>query len=193
MADLILSRAEVADKARQTERLLEALAGRDRVFDPSALRDFVRETFTLVQRCWQEREYGPVRERLLPGILARHEELLRAMRRHREINRVEALHVERLEFVHLSCPEPPGPPELTALITFQAKVYFVDDRTGAYTRGLQRFTWFQEFWVFRRQGDAWRLYAIEQSHESDRLQAENRVAGMSDAELCNLQQGVIML
>ncbi len=106
---------------------------------------------------------------------------------------IEGLHVERLEFVHLSCPPTPAVAEVTALIAFSAQVYFVDDRTGAYTRGERQYKWFQEFWVFRRQGDDWRLYAIERSDASDRLRGENRVAGMTDAELRNAQRGVIML
>jgi hypothetical protein len=192
-ADLILGPAEVFYKAVQTERLLQAVAERDRLFDPSTLRDIVRDTFIRVQASRQERDYGPVRDLLLPGIRAQHEELLQVMWRHHEINRMEGLHVERLEFVHLYCPPPPGAQEFTALITSAAQVYFVDDRTGAYTRGERQYKCFQELWVFCRQGDAWRLCAIERSHASDRLRAENRVAGMTDAELRNVQRGVMML
>jgi hypothetical protein len=193
VADLTLSTAEVAEKAGQTEWLLQSLAQRDPLFEPFALRHFVRGTFTLVHTCWQERDYGPVQERLLPSISAEHERRLRSMRQNHEISRIEGLHVGRVDFVQLSCLAPPATPEVTALITFAAQVYFVDDRTGAYIRGERRYKWFQEFWVFCRQGDAWRLYAIERSHESTRLRAENRVAGIRDAEPRTAQQGVIIL
>ena len=48
---------------------------------------------------------------------------------------------------------------------------------------------YQEFWVFQRRGDAWRLQTIEQSHESDRLEAANRVAGMTDVDVRNAEAG----
>jgi hypothetical protein len=169
------------------------LAERDRFFDPAPLRPFVLDTFTRFQQSHQERDDGPVRQCLLPGIRAQHEALLQTMRRRHEKICIEGLHVERLEFVHVWCPEALGAPEITALITFTAEKFFVDDRTGGYRRGLRRQTWFQEFWAFCRRGDAWQLHAIEESHQSDRLHAENRVAGMTDAELRNAQRGVVML
>lgn len=72
------------------------------------------------------------------------------------------------------------------MITFAAQASGVGGRTGAVTQGLQRWTSLQECSVFRRRGDAWRLHAIERSPRSDWcLRAENRVAGMTEAELRN--------
>jgi predicted lipid-binding transport protein (Tim44 family) len=187
--DRIHEQAAVADRARRTERLLEALAQRDSRFDPAFIRPLVRSTFCQVQQCWQERDYGPVAHLLMPGLLAEHQSLLHAMRANGEVNRIEDLQVRRLEFVHLSCPEQADGQEVTALITFEAKVYFVNEMTGAYLRGDRQGRAYQEFWVFRRQGDVWRLQAIERSHESNRLAAENRIAGMTAGELCNHQEG----
>jgi hypothetical protein len=188
MPDLIRSSAEVAAKAGQTTRLMAFLAQRDRPLDPAPLRAWVSTTFGLVQQCWQDRDYGPVKGRLLPGILAEHEALLRAMRRNREVNRLDGLRVDRVEFVHLSCPPDTDGQEFTALITFEACVYFVDERTDAYLRGSRTPARFQEFWVFRRQRDAWLLRAIERSHESDRLEAPNEVAGLTGEQFQNAQE-----
>src|SRR5262249_42683445 len=103
-ADLIRSPYEVATRAQQTTRLMEFLAYRDGLFDPSSLREWVAETFCLVQKCWQERNYDPAKGLLMPGILAKHQALLHSMRQGHEINRIEGLRIERLEFVHLDCP-----------------------------------------------------------------------------------------
>jgi hypothetical protein len=193
LADLTLHGAEVEAKARKTTRLLEALAGRDGAFDPRALREFIASTFIRVQQSWEEGDYGPVRELFAPTLLAQHEELLRAMRLEGVINRIEDLRVLRLEFVHVSCPEETELHEVTALITFDAKVFFVHEGTGAFLRGSRKILPYQEFWVFRRQGGAWRLQAIERSHESKRLEAANCVSGMTDLDPRNAENGVVVL
>ncbi len=175
MDALILSASEVAAKEEETEGLLRRLASRDPFFEPTSLRDGLGRLFHLVQQCWQARDYGPLHDLLTPGILAKHEALLLSMRRHAEINRVEDVRITRFEFVHVFCPCDAGRRELTALITFEARVYFVHEGTNAFLRGSHKVGLYQEFWTFRRQESAWRLHAIEQSHELDRLRAENEV------------------
>ncbi|HZY89220.1 MAG TPA: TIM44-like domain-containing protein [Gemmataceae bacterium] len=192
MADLILSAAEVADKAGRTERLLQFLARQDRLFDPGLLRPWITATFGEVQRCWSERDYAPLAGVLTPDLRAKHEELLRSMRANHEINRIEGLSVERLEFVHLFCPRDAERQELTALLTFAAAVYFINDRTGRYVRGNRRPTLFQEYWVFRRHGDGWRLRQIEPSHDGDRLEAVNHVEELSERQLHNAQHAITL-
>ncbi len=192
MQDLILQPHEVATKAEQTRRLLEFLAYRDRAFDPDELHRFIATTFALVQKAWEARDYGPVRHLLLPIILAKHESLLKSMRNNHEINRIEGLRIERLEFVHLHCPTCVDDQEVTALITFRASVYFVDDRTGAYTRGLRSPSWFQELWAFRRRGDGWLLQEIEQSHESDRPERPDFVEELTDRQAANAQSSIAL-
>jgi hypothetical protein len=160
LENLILSAEEVEAEALQTRRLLEELARRDPAFDPSSLDGFIRATFLRVQRCWEERDYGPVRDLLVPSLLAEHEGLLQAMRRDGLINRIESLSVRRLEFVHAFCPEAAERQEVTALITFDARVYFVHEGTGQFAYGAQKVLPYQEYWVFCRRGDTWRLGTI---------------------------------
>src|SRR5262249_7676199 len=78
LEDLILSAKEVEPSALRTRRLLEELARRDPALEPSSLDAFIRATFLKVQRCWEERDYRPVRDLLAPCLLAEHEELLQA-------------------------------------------------------------------------------------------------------------------
>jgi hypothetical protein len=182
LPDLILHPTEVEEKARRTERLLETLARHDSAFSPTTLCEFVTSTFLQVQRCWEWQDYDPVQEHLTPALLAQHKKMLLAMHRRGLINRIENLRVNRLEFVQVSCPAEDGHHEVTALITFEAKVYFVQEGTGAFQGGSRQVLPCQEFWVFRRDGEAWKLHAIERSHLSSRLRAPNRVEGMAGAE-----------
>jgi hypothetical protein len=171
---------------------MEFLSHRDQLWGPLFLHEWVTKIFFLVQASWEERDYGPLGDFLMPGLLTKHKGLLRAMRQNREINRIEGLRVERLEFVHLFCPQTADHQEFTALITFEARVYFVNDRTKAYVRGPQRPRLFQEFWTFRRQADTWRLLTIARSHESDRLAARNRVEDITDEQLANAQTSIAL-
>jgi hypothetical protein len=172
--------------------LLEFQAHHDGRLDPVSLRALVSDTFSLVQQCWVARDYGPVRDLLCPDILAEHEELLRQMREGREINRIEGLRLEALDFVHLFCPRDPLACKVAALITFEAIVYFVDARNSAHTRGARSPGLFQEFWVFRLQGERWRLAAIERTHNSNLLRAANHVAGLSAEQLENAQHSIAL-
>jgi hypothetical protein len=193
LQDLIIQPDEVAEKARKTTRLLEALANRDAAFNPGELRALITATFTSLQQCWEVRDYGPVREALGPPLLAEHEAQLRAMRRDHVINRSDDVRLLRLEFVHVCCPPEADRHEVTALITWEAKCYFVDDRTGAFLRGSQKVIPYQEFWIFRRYDNGWRLQTIDRSHASDRLEAANRVDGMTEVDQRNAENGVIVL
>jgi hypothetical protein len=188
--DLILDPFAVGTKARQTTLLMEFLAHQDRRLDPVSLRALVSDTFSLVQQCWEARDYGPVSDLLCPGILGEHKDLLRQMREEREINRIEGLRVEAIDFVHLFCPEDSLDWKVAALITFEATVYFVNDRNGAHTRGSRSPGLFQEFWVFRPRGERWRLAAIERTHASNLLRAANHVAGLSAEQLQNMQHSI---
>jgi hypothetical protein len=193
LQDLIIQPDEVEEKAGKTTRLLEALAQRDPAFSPGELRAFITGTFTRLQQCWEARDYGPVRELLGPSLVAEHEAQLRAMRRDHVINRLDDVRLQRLEFVHVWCPPEADRHEVTALMTWEAKCYFVDDRNGAFLRGSQKVIPYQEFWVFRRSGAAWRLQAIDRSDASHRLETANRVDGMTEVDQRNAENGVIVL
>ena len=123
LEDLILSAEEVEEEDFKTRCLLDELAQRDPVLNPASLEAFITATFLQVQECWEQRDYGPVRDLLAPSLLAEHEELLQAMRRDGVINRVESLSLRRLEFVHAFCPQATDRHEVTALITFEARSY----------------------------------------------------------------------
>ena len=190
--DLIHPAWKVAPKAERTYRLMEFLAHRDPLFDPTALRRWVEKSFLDVQECWQKAEYGSLGDLLLPALCAEHERQLAAMRANGERNVLGDLGVERLEFVHLDSSADPDRQELTALITFRAASHYVDARTGAFRRGSPVPTHFQEFWVFLRQRDAWHLAAIERSHASTRLARPNRAEGLTEEQHEHAEQCIAL-
>jgi hypothetical protein len=187
MQDLIISPAEVIDKNLRTTRLLLFLAKTQPVFDPERLRQWIRGYFYQVQHCWQQRDLARVGQSMTAQALARFEQLICAMRRNCQINRVDGLQVRRLEFVHIEQQA------VTALITSEARAYFVHETTGAFIQGAQKNTWYQEFWTFQRHGDGWKLHQVQQSTDDSHLNAPNRVDGLSEAELQNVERGAIML
>ena len=191
--DLIIPFEKVAEKAQRTTQLLNSLARNEAAFNPPELRAFIAWTFTRVQKCWEARDYGPVREFLDPSLLAQHEGMLRIMSRDRVINRLQNLRMLRLEFVHLCCPADANSDEVTALVTFEARAYWCNDRDGAFLHGSRSLIPYQEYWVFRRCGNRWRLASIERSHESTRLETVNCVDRMTEVERRNAEDGVIAL
>jgi hypothetical protein len=186
--DLIHSAEKVAPKAGRTRRLMELLARRDRLFDPTALRGWAENSFLRVQECWQQGDYGPLGDLLLPQIRVLHESQLAELRAAGLRNVLGGLRVVRLEFVHLDCPADPAQQQVTALITFRAASSYVDTGTGAFRQGSQVPVLFQEFWVFRRQGDAWHLDGIERNYVSDFLTRPNRVEGLSEEQFRHAEE-----
>jgi hypothetical protein len=189
--DFIHPAPDVAPKAWRTCRLMQFLAHRDPLLDPSALRPWVEQRFREVQDCWQKANYGPLGDLLLPDLRAAHERQLAAMRANGERNILSGLGVERLEFVHLDCPADPNRQEFTALITFRASSSYVDLRTDTFRHGSLVPTCFQEFWVFRRTDDAWHLAAIERSHASTRLTRPNHVEELTEMQRLHAEQCIV--
>lgn len=190
--DPILTSAQVAAKAEQTNRLIEFLAHRDPAFAPLALREGMTGMFQLVHQCWQERDCGAIQDLVMPVLLRRYEEFLKSLRQKGEINRLEDLALERLELVHVYCPHSRDEQQVTALVTFQADSYFVSERSLEYLHGSRSPQHFQEFWVFQRQGNLWRLLTIERSHQSDRLQVPNQVEDLTEEQIAHIQNSIVL-
>jgi hypothetical protein len=180
----------VAPKAERTRRLMEFLARQDRLFDPTALRSWGEGSFLRVVECWQKGDYRPLDDLLLPALRAKHESQMAEMRAFSLRNVLCELSVERLEFVHLDCPVDPDQRQVTAMITFRTASSYVDTRTGAFRQGSQVPVLFHEFWVIRRQGDAWHIGGIERSYVSDYLTCSNRVEGLSEEQIQHAEECV---
>jgi predicted lipid-binding transport protein (Tim44 family) len=181
--DFVHSQVAVAAKADKTRRLLEFLAKQDASMAVDTLCETTRATFFELQKCWQARDYGPMQPLLMPDLYAQHVAQLRGMIRNHEINRLEDVHVEKVDIVNLRYTDKPDNREFTALITARARDYYVDDRNQHWLRGDRQPAQFQEFWTFHQQSNRWLLRDIEQSRESDKLGEENFVEFMTNHQL----------
>jgi len=184
--DFLLSRGAIQAKAGQTLRLMQHLAARDPSLDPAPLEQFVRSTFIQLQKCWDARDYEPMRPLLMPDLFRSHAAQLAAMIRQHEINHIQGLEVLNVDFVQLRYTAQPERREFTALITAAAQDYYTDDRSGLFVRGDREKRAFQEFWVFHYLGGRWLLREIDQSRESDALRQNNFVEGMTDAQVVQI-------
>lgn len=184
--DHLCSPREVKAKASRTQKLAEYLAARDAMFKPDALKATAESTFRKLQECWQARAYEPMRPLLMSDLFASHLGQIEAMKRQREINVIENLVVNAVRIVHIRQTEKADGREFTALITAQARDYYVDDRTKAFRRGDRSSARFQEFWTFQQWNGKWLLREIEQTKESSVLKDENEVETMSAEKLAGV-------
>jgi predicted lipid-binding transport protein (Tim44 family) len=191
--DRVFAPEQTADKSARTTRLMERLAQTERAFDPGPLRDWIWGFFHEVQRCWQERDSGPVRERMTPAARAAYEGGIADLRWRSMVNKLDSLSLLRLHFVHVARPAEIAGHSVTALLTFQAQSRYVHERTGTLAGGSWELRTFQESWTFRRDGDRWLLHEVKPSRDSTLLTKPNEVAGFTKTELRSAELGVIVL
>ena len=181
--DYVYSRFDIERKAGKTRKLLEFLARVDQTMAPDKLETQAKSTFLELQKCWQARQYDPMKPLLMPDLYAEHCSQLSGLIANHEIDMISNLNVEHVDIVNVRYPQKENDREFTALITATARDYYVDDRTREFLRGDQEPARFQEFWTFHRQGGAWLLREIEQSRESDALKEENFFEQFTDTGL----------
>jgi predicted lipid-binding transport protein (Tim44 family) len=181
--DYVYSRSDIERKSGKTLKLLEFLARVDQTMAPDKLEAQAKSTFLELQKCWQARQYDPMKPLLMPDLFAEHCSQISGMIADHEINMISNLNVEHVDIVNVRYPQKEADREFTALITATARDHYVDDRTGEFLRGDQAPARFQEFWTFHRQGGAWLLREIDQSRESDALKEENFFEQFTDVGL----------
>jgi predicted lipid-binding transport protein (Tim44 family) len=181
--DYVNSRFDIERKAGKTRKLLEFLARVDQTMAPDKLEAQAKSTFVELQKCWQARNYEPMKPLLMPDLYAEHCSQLSGMIANHEIDMISNLNVEHVDIVNVRYPQKENDREFTALITATARDYYVDDRTQEFLRGDEAPARFQEFWTFHRQDGAWLLREIDQSRESDALKEENFFEQFTDAGL----------
>jgi predicted lipid-binding transport protein (Tim44 family) len=171
--DFSYSRSAIANKADKTRKLLEFIAKNDPKFAPDLLEGTARSTFVLLQKCWQARDYDPMKPLLMPDLYAEHRGQIQGMIHNHEINCIEGLSVQKVDLVNVRYPNDENAREFTALISASARDYYIDDRTRDFVRGDEEPAPFQEFWTFHLVDGKWLLREIEQTKESDALKTDN--------------------
>jgi predicted lipid-binding transport protein (Tim44 family) len=178
--DYVFDRPHVERKSRKTEKLLEFLGRQDPTMLPGELRSLAEAIFRKLQECWSARDYLPLEPLLMPDLHARHSAQLRSLARNHEVNIIENLTIEAVDLVNVRYTEKPDQREFTALITAQARDYYIDDRSRNFLRGDTSLVRFQEFLTFQWSDGTWLLRDIEQTGESDILKDENFIEMLTD-------------
>jgi predicted lipid-binding transport protein (Tim44 family) len=179
----LYSRSAIAKKARKTRKLLEFIAKSDPKFAPDLLAATARSTFLLRQKCWQARDYEPMKPLLTAELYAEHLSQVQGMIHNHEVNLIEDLFVDAVDLVNVRYPNDPHGREFTALITASAGTRYTDDRT----RDASRPEWyagvFQEFWTFRLVDGKWLLRELGLAAESDALKTDNFFQPFTDHDV----------
>lgn len=181
--DFIYSRRVIERKSEKTLKLLEFLAKQDTTLKPDALKSHIYMIFLELNKCWQARDYAPMKSLLMPDLYALHEQQILGMIRNHEINCIARLQIQTIDFVNIRYSEKKNLREFTVLITASARDYYIDDRTRSYIRGDEVVEIFQEFWTFQWHHSEWLLRDIEQTNESDYLKEENFIEQFTDGQI----------
>jgi hypothetical protein len=122
-------------KLNKTLKLLEFISKVDPAVAPRKLEEVAEAAFLQLQRCWQGRQYDPMKSLLMPGLYADHVAQLAGMIRNHEINIIDGLDIRQIDIVNVRYTHKPGDREFTALITALLRDYYIDDRTRKFLRG----------------------------------------------------------
>ena len=178
--DFLYSAFQIGKKRGKTVKLLEFIAKQDPAAAPDALIKIVESAFLQLQKCWQAREYGPMKPLMMPDLYREHLLQIQGMVMTHEINMIADLKIEAIDLVNVRYTLKEDEREFTALITASATDFYIDDRTMARLRGDRAPAKFQEFWTFQCMNKAWLLREIEQTRESDVLKEENFIEQFTD-------------
>jgi predicted lipid-binding transport protein (Tim44 family) len=177
-SDRVRTPESVAARVRETEALLAALAATERFLLPEALREWVTTRFYQVQEAREGRDAESLRGVVSDELLARHRAEAKQLRAAGQINRMADLEVERAELVHAAYGGAAGSHEFSALLTYQAISYRIDERTRQPLHGCQERRTYQEFWTFRRGEEGWLLAEIRPSRDGSLLTRPNTVTAV---------------
>jgi predicted lipid-binding transport protein (Tim44 family) len=177
-SDRVRTPESVAERVRETEALLAALAATERLFLPETLREWVTTRFYQVQEAREGRDAESLRDVVSAELLARHRGEAKQLRAAGQIHRLADLEVERAEFVHAAYGGAARSHEFSALLTYRAMSYRIDERTRQPLHGCQERRTYQEFWTFRRGEEGWLLAEIRPSRDGSLLTRPNTVTAV---------------
>ncbi len=169
----LLPNGRVMPRAEKTLDIIRSLAGRDPDFDPRALEEMVKSVFLRVQAAWQARDYTPLQGAMMPTLYFSHSSKAESLRAKRQVNMMQGVQVQHVDFVHVRCPAEKDGRSVTALITASASDYTIDERDNSLVSGSRSAQTFQEYWTWHQLGGKWALARIDQIGDLDFMNAPN--------------------
>ncbi len=189
--DVLFTLNQIRAKSVKTVKLVNFIARQDDTFKPDLLLTTTKSVFIKLQSCWTVRDYQPMKELLMPDLFEQHTLQIDGMIHNHEINQIDNLKVDAIYLVNVRYTENRNQREFTALISAQARDFYLDDRTNVFLRGDKSIAKFQEFWTFHFQDGQWYLREIEQTAESSYLKDENFCEMFTDAQIEKIYEGKV--
>jgi len=168
-----VSREQKGLRAAKTRAIIEGLAASDPSLRPEALEEAVKKIFLEMQLAWQARDYTPLLGHISPELYAGHSAKVAAMRARGEINRMEDVSVQDVDFVHIRYTPETEDRSFTVLISASARDYITDEAGSTLISGSRDLGSFQEFWTFQQQNGGWVPARIDQTTEDYIMMAPN--------------------
>ncbi|MBP7795321.1 MAG: TIM44-like domain-containing protein [Elusimicrobiales bacterium] len=184
--DYLFSRSDIEKKSKKTEKLINFISQQDKNFDIAYIKNTVSNIFLKLEECWQKRDYDPMKDLLTQSLYIKHTSQIDMMIKENEINIIDDLKIVSIDIVGLRYTAKEDGCFFTALITAEAKDYYIDDRNNNFLRGERTPKQFQEFWIFKLIEGKWLLDEIEQTAESDELTKEDFVEQFTDNTLSQI-------
>ncbi|MFA6584094.1 MAG: hypothetical protein WCS77_07350 [Elusimicrobiaceae bacterium] len=145
----------------QILRQLEVISATDPVFSAGNLSALAQKTFTALKTCRVTRDCDPVQSLLFPDLFMGHYDQVERMAKNHEINKIEDLAIESVDLIHFHYTGSAELSEFTALVTFSARDYYVDERTQSFFRGDREQVRYREYLSFQFVSGQCLLRAIE--------------------------------
>lgn len=180
---IAVPKSQIYAKAQKVSALLELWGKVDQLWQEQRIHDDVKTIFLKLQECWQKREYAEMQDKMIPALYAQHVAQLDAMRRIHEINKLENLSLLDVKLVLVKNHHNKTKDEFTAWVQASAMDYIIDDRSGKKVRGDTGIGTFEEFWVFQRDGELWKLRRIDQPEEGMNVVKTENFDSISTAKM----------
>ncbi len=165
---------KVYQKAKKVGALLSLWGKVDPLWQEKRMKGDASAIFLKMQECWSKRDYTEMQGLMQPPLYSQHVAQLEAMKARHEINRMDGIKLLDLQLILVSNMHDRQKDSFTAWVRATAKDTIIDDRTGEQIRGDSGAGVFEEFWSFRRDGDAWKAEQIDQPEEGmDVIMKEN--------------------
>ncbi len=184
--DFCYPATQIDSKASKTAQVINYLAGLDKVWKQEFLETTTKDTFLLLQKCWQSREYSQMEPLLMRDLYLQHLTQIAQLWKDHEVDKLDDMKINKISIINVRYAGKEAQQEFTAIIDATVTDYYVDDQNGKFIRGDRSPATFQEFWVFQRVGTKWLLREIDQTSDSNALREENFVEQLTPEQMKKL-------
>jgi inner membrane protein import complex subunit Tim44-like protein len=161
-------RDRILRRARKVEEAAGAADLDDGYWEPSSLKQRVREAFFPIQMSWEKRSVEESRPFVSDALYERHRLQLEGYEKQNRANRIADLRLNEIQLVRIYNVTEDGEDRFVAYVSCSARDWMEDTRTGALMNGNKTSaTTFEQYWTFTRHPyHGWVLDEIQQGSEA---------------------------